>query len=113
MTELCEVVITAPDPEWLASLTRELVSERLCASAHNFAPVRSIYRWQGQVHERTEGRASLHTRAELVTRIVDRVKVAGHPYEVPGISVRPITDGNPDYLQWIVKETSKPVPNSA
>ena len=28
MTELCEVVITAPDPEWLISLTRELASRR-------------------------------------------------------------------------------------
>ena len=108
MSELCEVVITAPDPEWLLGLTRELVAEGLCASAHNFAPVRSVYRWQGQVLERTEGRASLHTRTELVTRIVDRVKAAGHPYEVPGISTRPITGGNPDYLQWMAEETSKP-----
>ena len=108
MTELCEVVITAPDPEWLISLTRELVTEGLCASAHNFVPVRSVYRWQDQLHERTEGRASLHTRTELVTRIVDRVKAAGHPYEVPGISTRPITGGNPDYLQWIADETSGP-----
>jgi periplasmic divalent cation tolerance protein len=105
MIELCEVVITAPDPEWLANLTRQLVAEGLCASAHNFAPVRSIYRWQGQIHERTEGRASLHTRAELVDRIVDRVRAAGHLYEVPGISARAISDGNPDYLQWIADET--------
>ena len=108
MTDLCEVVITAPDPEWLADLTRALVAEGLCASAHNFTPVRSVYRWQGQVHERTEGRASLHTRAELVSRIVDRVRTAGHPYEVPGISARPITDGNPDYLQWIADATDQP-----
>jgi len=48
MIDLCEVVITAPDPEWLENLTRELVTEGLCASAHNFAPVRSVYRWQGK-----------------------------------------------------------------
>jgi len=40
----------------------------------------------------------------LVERIVERVKAA-HPYEVPGISTRPITDGNPDYLRWIRAET--------
>jgi hypothetical protein len=38
------------------------------------------------------------TRLALVSAIVDRVK-ATHPYEVPGISARPIIDGNPDYLQ--------------
>ena len=54
MTELCEVVITAPDPDWLYTFARKLVEDRLAASAHNFTPVRSIYRWQGQVHERAE-----------------------------------------------------------
>lgn len=107
MSELCEVVITAPDPEWLLALTRQLVSEGLCASVHNFSPVRSIYQWQGEVHERVEGRASLHTRTELVQQIVERVK-SEHPYEVPGISARPIIDGNPDYLQWMLDETSGP-----
>ena len=104
MSDLVEVVITAPDPDWLLDLTRGLVAEGLCASVHHFSPVRSIYRWQGEIIERTEGRAALHTRAVLVERIVERVKAA-HPYEVPGISARPITDGNPEYLRWIRDET--------
>ena len=106
MTELCEVVITAPDPDWLLDLARELVAERLCASVHNFSPIRSIYRWQDEIFERVEGRASLHTRTELVREIVDRVK-AVHPYEVPGISARPIIDGNPEYLRWITDQTKE------
>ena len=106
MTELCEVVITAPDPEWLADLTRALVAEGLCASAHNFTPVRSIYRWQGQIHERTEGRASLHTRAELVSRIVDRVRSSRDiPTRYQASQHDQSADGNPDYLQWIADET--------
>lgn len=104
MTDLCEVVITAPDPEWLLELTRQLVADGLCASVHNFAPVRSIYRWHGEVFERTEGRASLHTRTALMQTIIERVR-AVHPYEVPGISARPIIGGNPDYLQWMSDET--------
>jgi hypothetical protein len=44
MTELCEVVITAPDPEWLFRLTRALVADGLCASAHSFTPERTVYR---------------------------------------------------------------------
>lgn len=109
MTELCEVVITAPDPKWLHSFTRELVDQRLCSSVHNFAPVQSIYRWQGAVHERTEGRASLHTRRALVPAIVQYAN-EHHPYQVPSISARPIYDGNPDYLNWIVAETDQPIP---
>jgi periplasmic divalent cation tolerance protein len=104
VTDLCEVVITAPDPDWLLDLTRQLVTEGLCASVHNFTPVRSIYRWKGEIHERTEGRASLHTKMSLVDAILARVKEA-HPYEVPGVSARPITAGNPHYLEWIADET--------
>ena len=107
MTELCEVVVTAPDPDWLVEFTRQLVTERLAASGHNLAPVRSIYRWQGQIYDRTEGRASLHTRASLVPEIVRRAQER-HPYEVPAISSRRIEDGNPDYLRWIATETKEP-----
>jgi periplasmic divalent cation tolerance protein len=94
MPELCEVVITAPDPQWLKDFSRKLVEDRLCASAHNFAPVRSVYRWQGDIYERAEGRASLHTRRDRVADIVARAKQE-HPYQIPGISTRPITDGKP------------------
>src|SRR6478609_1094840 len=107
MTELCEGVITAPDPGWLKDLSRKLVEQRLCASAHNFAPVCSIYRWRGEIYERTEGRVSLHTSRGRLSEIVARAK-ENHPYEVPGISTRPITDGNPEYLAWITQETAAP-----
>ena len=105
--DLCEVVITAPDPDWLVEFTRQLVEQRLCSSAHNFAPVRSIYRWQDQVYDRQEGRVSLHTRKSLVAEIVRQAK-ANHPYEVPGVSSRPIEDGNPEYLDWIREQTRRP-----
>ncbi|MBC3191464.1 divalent-cation tolerance protein CutA [Pseudonocardia sp. C8] len=107
MTELSEVVITAPDPEWLRDFTRSLVADRLASSVHNFTPVQSTYRWQGEIHDRTEGRASLHTRRALISEIVQRASDL-HPYQVPGISARPIHDGNPEYLQWIENATRDP-----
>jgi periplasmic divalent cation tolerance protein len=42
-----------------------------------------------------------------VADIVARAKHE-HPYEVPGVSARPITGGNPDYLAWIEKATGTP-----
>jgi hypothetical protein len=43
-----------------------------------------------------------------VADIVARAK-REHPYEVPGVSARPITDGNPDYLRWIEEQTDAAV----
>lgn len=105
MTDLCEVVITAPDPKWLKDFSRKLVEQGLCASAHNFTPVRSVYRWRGDIHERDEGRVSLHTRRDRIAEIIALAK-REHPYEVPGVSARLIIDGNPDYLAWITQETA-------
>jgi hypothetical protein len=52
----------------------------------------------------------LHTRRDRVAEIVALAKQE-HPYEVPGISTRMITGGNPDYLAWIAQE--KPHPTAA
>lgn len=105
---LCEVVITAPDPDWLYVFGLELVRSRMASNVHNFAAVRSVYRWDEQVCERVEGRASIHTRQTLIPEIVARAKEA-HPYVVPSVSARLIVDGNPEYLEWILSVTREGV----
>ena len=44
------------------------------------------------------------TRAKLLPDVVTLVKWL-HSYEVPEIIALPIIEGNPDYLEWIDKET--------
>ena len=104
MTDVVEVVITGPDAEWLAGFTRRLVDDRLAACGHNIAPIRSIYRWQGAVHDEQEARVALHTRASLVDLITVRANEE-HPYEVPCVIAMPVAQGNPAYLQWVLAET--------
>jgi periplasmic divalent cation tolerance protein len=104
-TEFCEVVITADDPRWLAGFTRTLVEERLAACGHLVAPIRSIYRWDGAVHDETEARVALHTRRALVDVIVARTNQE-HGYEVPCVIALPLTGGNPAYLAWLAAETA-------
>ncbi len=103
--DFCEVCITAPDPAWLGEFTRALVTDRLCACGHITSQIRSIYRWDRTVHDQSEARVALHTRRTLIPRITQAAKTS-HPYELPGIFVLPIIDGNPDYLQWIHDETT-------
>lgn len=103
----CEVVITAPDPEWLAELCRVLIAEKLCAGSHLVTEIRSIYTWQGEVVDKPEARVALHTRLSLVPEIKDFV-AERHPYQVPCVIAWPISGGNPAYLDWIVEETREP-----
>ena len=86
--------------------TRRLVLDRLCASGHNFQPIRTIYRWQDQVHDKTEGRVALRTRRSLLPQIIQRAKQE-HPYEVPSVVAVPIIDGGPDYISWILEQTEQ------
>src|SRR4051812_49416408 len=101
--ELCEVIVTAPDGEWLVDLCRHLVDARLAASAHVVHPVASIYRWGGGVHETSEARAFLRSRCAVLEDLT-RFVVERHPYEVPNVTALPIIGGNPDYLAWVTGE---------
>jgi periplasmic divalent cation tolerance protein len=105
--ECCEVVVTAPDADWLAGFARTLVEERLAACGQITGPVRSIYRWAGAVQDETEARVALHTRAALVPAVVARTAEL-HPYEVPCVLALPAPAGNPGYLRWIVEQTREP-----
>jgi periplasmic divalent cation tolerance protein len=105
MTEpICEVIITADDEEWLINFTRSLVADELAACGQQIVSVRSIYRWQGSIHDNQEVRLALHTRASLVPAIVERVR-GEHPYEVPCMLAIPVAAGNPDYLTWVLEQT--------
>jgi periplasmic divalent cation tolerance protein len=103
--DLVEVTITAPDPEWLTDLCRQLVDARLASSAHVIHPITSIYRWDSDVHQATEARAFLRSRSELLDALTTYV-VPRHPYEVPNITATPIVGGNPAYLAWLRRETA-------
>lgn len=106
-TGVCEVVITAADADTLASLTRTLVEERLCACGHIIAGIRSIYRWEGAIQDDPEARVALHTRTALVPEVVARA-TALHAYDVPCIIALPVVGGNPAYIEWVLAETREP-----
>jgi periplasmic divalent cation tolerance protein len=103
--EICEVVITAGDADWLAAFTRRLVEDRLAACGHQIAAIRSVYRWAGAIHDDPEARVALHTRTSLVPDIVDRTNTE-HPYDVPCVIALPVVAANPAYAEWVWAQTS-------
>jgi periplasmic divalent cation tolerance protein len=111
-TDICEVVVTAGDAEALVKLTRTLVDERLAACGQTIASIRSIYRWDGAVHDDPEARVGLHTRTALVPELVERVK-ALHSYDVPCVIALPVVGGNPAYIDWVLAETREPASSSS
>ena len=96
--------VTAANAEQARTIGEALVAERLVACVNILAPMSSIYWWQGQIQHDTEAVLIAKTRAELVERVVARVK-ALHSYTVPCVVSLAVEAGNPAFLQWIADET--------
>ena len=104
--DICEVIITAPDETWLLDFTRQLITDRLAACGHQ-TPIRSLYTWDGAIHDTHETRVALHTAARQVQAIIDATN-RSHPYEVPCVIAVPINGANPDYRAWVLAATQPP-----
>lgn len=98
------VYMTAQDRREAESIGRQLVGQRLAACVNILGPIRSIYRWQGRVHQAGETAFLAKTRAALVPRLVRQVR-AQHGYECPCVVALPIRGGHGPFLQWIADET--------
>ena len=96
--------VTCPDRDEAITIGRTLVEERLAAAANVLGDTVSIYRWDGQLHEKPETALVLKTRAGLAERLVARVQEL-HSYACPSVVVLPVTGGNPGYLEWLETET--------
>ncbi|AHH16041.1 putative divalent ion tolerance protein [Nocardia nova SH22a] len=102
--EIVDVSITAGDVDWLAAFTRRLVEARLAACGNIIPSVRSIYRWDGAVHDDGEALVVLHTRKSLVPAIIERA-AAEHPDDTPQVLAVPVVDAHPGYRQWVLDQT--------
>jgi periplasmic divalent cation tolerance protein len=98
------VYVTASGAEEAERIGRAVVADRLAACANVLAPVRSIYWWRGALEDANEAVLILKTTRERMPELLARVK-ALHSYECPCIEALEVTDGNPDFLAWVERET--------
>jgi periplasmic divalent cation tolerance protein len=108
MTDAVVVFITTPSADKAAEIARTLVEENLAACGNILPSIRSIYRWEGKVHDEPEALLILKTRAALFEALRQRV-VALHPYQVPEVLRLEVAEGHLPYLQWI-RDSVKPSP---
>ena len=103
--EYRSIYITVKDETEAKKISQILVWEKLVACV-NYFPIKSIYWWKGDVEESGETAIIAKTRAELVEKVIERVKQL-HLYEVPCVVSWIIEKGNPDYLNWIRESTEQ------
>ena len=104
--EVAVVLCTVPSQEVGASLGRQLVERRLAACVNVVDGLRSIYRWQGEVHDEPEALMIIKTRRDVLADLEQWLREA-HPYEVPEIVALPLVGGSGPYLQWVLEQTAR------
>jgi periplasmic divalent cation tolerance protein len=104
VTDVLVVLVTAPSAEVAAGIARALVEERLAACGNVVPGLRSIYRWEGAVHDDAEALLLLKTTRGRFPALRDRV-LALHPYQVPEVLALPVEEGSETYLAWVGAET--------
>ena len=104
--EFVVVLVTAGSPEEAVRIGRALVEERLAACANVVGPIRSIYRWQGEVEDAAEHLLLLKARAADVPAVDRRVR-ALHSYDVPEVLALPVAAAGTAYLAWLADATRR------
>jgi len=104
MTGVSVVFVTVGNAEEGTRIAQTLVDEMLIACANILPQVRSIYRWKGKVCREKNSCSSLKTRSSLFPTLMKRIREL-HSYEVPEIVAFPLSDGLPEYLQWVMDNT--------
>ncbi len=101
MSEQAEVVLsTAPKEEEAVRIARSLVEEGLVACVNVVPGVRSIYRWEGEVHDDAEHLMIMKTTSGRRDAVVARIKEL-HSYTCPEVIALPVVGGSADYLAWV------------
>ncbi|WP_245744431.1 divalent-cation tolerance protein CutA [Lentzea fradiae] len=95
---------TVDSVEAAESLAKNIVEARLGACVQ-IVPIRSVYRWDGEVRVDVEWQCVVKTSAGRADELVTHIK-SQHSYDVPEVVVTPVVGGNDDYLAWVSEETS-------
>lgn len=100
MTDKIVVLSTCGSAAEAERLARELISKNAAACVNIVAPVRSIYRWKGEIEEASEWLLIAKTDRPSFENL-RAVLEAAHSYELPEVLALPVIAGSPNYLAWI------------
>ncbi len=101
--EVLVILCTFPD-EAVARQIGALLVEKQVAACVNVVPgLRSIYRWQGEVHDDPEVLAVIKTTREAYPRL-EAALLEAHPYEVPEVLALPVAAGAEAYQRWVAEQ---------
>lgn len=96
---------TFPDEAIARQIAERLVHDRLATCANILPQIDSIYHWKGKLEHATETLVLFKTSADTYTAFEAELRSL-HPYDIPEIIAVDIAAGLPEYLRWVIENTS-------
>lgn len=93
-------LVTCPNQEVGSALAKLLVDQELAACVQVLPPMRSVYRWKGEVCIDEETLLVIKT-VDHLTEDVRKAVEANHPYEVPEFITVKAADVSEKYGSWL------------
>ena len=103
-TDILIVTTTVGSAQDADRLAQALVEHRLAACVQIQGPLRSVYRWEGEVRQEPEWRLVIKTTPSRVNEL-QAFFAAQHPYEVPQFTAWR-ADASAAYAEWVGAQAS-------
>ena len=103
--------VTTKNKSEAKKIGKVLLQERLAACVNIFDNMNSMYWWKGKIEEANETVLIAKTTKKLFPKLAKKVK-AIHSYSVPCILQIPVTDGNKEYVEWILESLKRQAPST-
>jgi periplasmic divalent cation tolerance protein len=96
------VFCTVPDMDTGRRIASHLVEYGLAACVNLLPDIESVYQWKGETLKDSEVLLMIKSRAADYSGLEAAISKL-HPYELPEIIAVPLSNGSPEYLDWIRK----------
>jgi periplasmic divalent cation tolerance protein len=104
MADYLQVTTAAGSREEADKIAGALVERRLAGCVQILGPMRSIYRWKGQVEHADEWLCLAKTTRPQYGDVEAAIREV-HSYECPEIIATPIEVGSEEYLAWLAEQS--------
>jgi periplasmic divalent cation tolerance protein len=96
------VLVTTSSQSEGEAIAQALLQFKLAACV-SLMPIRSLYTWNGEVHNEAEWQLLIKTDLRNFSQLEAKVREL-HSYEVPEVIALPIVRGSQPYLSWISEQ---------
>jgi len=100
VSDYVQVMTTTDRADHADALAAAILDARTAACVQVLGPIRSHYRWKGEVEQAEEWLLLVKTTAGQLDPLIATIG-ANHHYDVPEITATAIVGGSPAYLEWI------------